>query len=94
MDRKDDFERYLEKQLEQEDFKEAWEGDEAVYAARKAVIDARIAAGMTQADLAAITGMNQRAISRMESGDSNPTVRTLGRIAQGLGKKLRIEFVS
>ncbi len=89
----DDFDRYLEKQLENKDFQEAWRNDEAEYCARRAVIEARIAADMTQQQLADATGINQRALSRIESGDSNPTVRTLGRIAKGLGKTLRIEFV-
>lgn len=37
--------------------------------------------------------MNQRSISRIEMGNTNPTVRTLGRIARGFGKKLQIKFV-
>ena len=49
--------------------------------------------GLTQQQLAEATGMNQRSISRIEMGNTNPTVRTLGRIARGFGKKLQIKFV-
>ncbi|WP_442904201.1 helix-turn-helix domain-containing protein, partial [Gordonibacter sp.] len=39
------------------------------------------------------TGMNQRSISRLEMGNTNPTVRTLDRLAKGFGKRLEIRFV-
>lgn len=92
-DEKDDFTSYLEEQLEDPEFREYWEADEAEFQARSAIIQARIETGMTQQQLAEATGMNQRAISRIESGRTNPTVRTLGRIARGFGKQIRIEFV-
>ena len=49
--------------------------------------------GMTQAELAKASGMDQRVISRVETGETLPTVRTLGKIAQGLGDNLVIAFV-
>lgn len=89
----DDFERFLAEQLQDPEFREIWEADEAEYQMRCAIIQARIETGMTQQQLAEATGMNQRAISRIEMGNTNPTVRTLGRIARGFGKKLQIRFV-
>lgn len=89
----DDFERFLAEQLHDPEFREIWEADEAEYQMRCAIIQARIETGMTQQQLAEATGMNQRAISRIEMGNTNPTVRTLGRIARGFGKKLQIRFV-
>ena len=89
----DDFTHHLEQLMQDPEFRQEWEADEAEYQARVAVIQARLAAEMTQKQLAERSGIDQRAISRIESGNTNPTVRTLGRIAKGLGKKLKIEFV-
>lgn len=47
---------------------------------------ARLAAGMTQGQLAEIVGCKQRDISRWESGQHWPEVRTAIKIARALGK--------
>ena len=46
---------------------------------------ARIAAGMTQQQLAAAAGLTQKDISRYESGKHEPGALTLKRLAQALG---------
>ena len=48
--------------------------------------------GLSQAELAERTGLKQSNISRAESGKYNPTIEFLGRLAEGLGKKLYIEL--
>ena len=58
----------------------------------KAMIKARHEAGLTQKELAERTGLQQANISRIENGNGNPSVATLNRIAQGMGKKLIISF--
>ena len=45
--------------------------------------------GLTQADLAERTGIDQGDISRIERGSANPTERTLARIGDALGAELR-----
>ena len=50
--------------------------------------------GMTQKELAHRTGIAQSDISKLEHGNANPSLRTLQRLAAGMGKKLRIEFTS
>ncbi len=65
----------------------------AEYAIKQAVIDARQASGLTQQQLAARTGINQADISKLENGSANPSLRTLQRLAAGMGMNLRIEFV-
>jgi len=90
---KDDFQRYLEEQLQDPEFRELWEEDESERQIQRALIDARIEQDMTQQQLAEATGMNQRVISRIESGNCNTTFKTLQRLAKGLNKKLVIEFV-
>ena len=57
------------------------------------MLDARTAAGLTQKDLATRTGIAQADISRLENGNANPSLRTLQRLAEGMGMKLKLEFV-
>lgn len=56
------------------------------------IIEERKKLGLSQADLAERTGLKQSNISRVESGKYNPTIEFLGRLAEGLGKKLYIEL--
>ncbi len=48
------------------------------------VMDLRNTLGLTQAQLAERCGMSQADISRIERGSTNPTARTLQRIADAL----------
>jgi transcriptional regulator with XRE-family HTH domain len=52
----------------------------------------RIAASLTQADLAARMGVDRAYVSGLELGQRNPTVLTLWHIAKALGVKLRLFF--
>ena len=55
---------------------------------------ARIAAGMTLAEVAERAGMTKQAVLRVESGiNSNPKVDTLLRIAKAVGKTIKMELV-
>lgn len=53
----------------------------------------RIQRYMTQQELSRKTGIIQADISKLENGQSNPSVRTLMRIAEGLDMTLLIEFI-
>lgn len=55
---------------------------------RRALAEARRAAGLTQAELAARLGTTQSAIARLERGEVVPSVTTLAKLADALG----IEF--
>ena len=48
---------------------------------------------MTQKDLAEKTGITQSDISRLENGSANPSLKTLQRLAKGMGMNLKLEFV-
>ena len=53
--------------------------------------DARLAAGLTLADVSKLTGMDQASLSRLENGrQPNPTVDTLWRYAKAVGRQLVI----
>lgn len=52
--------------------------------------DARRAAGLTQAQLAARAGTTQSAIARLESGRTSPTVANLDRVLRAAGRQLEL----
>jgi len=54
------------------------------------LIGRRRALHMTQQQLAAASGIRQSEISRVESGNGNPTLKTIGALARALGAELRI----
>lgn len=89
----DDFEKYLNKQLERPEFKKEWDALEQEYSIIQAVIDARKSKNMTQKQLAELTGINQSDISRIEKGTANPSLNTLRRLAKGMGMELQLKFI-
>ena len=48
---------------------------------------------LTQQGLAVLTGIDRSDISRIENGNANPSLKTMKRIASGLGKRLEIRIV-
>ncbi len=52
--------------------------------------DARRAAGLTQAALAASLGVSQSAIAKLEREGANPTVQTLDRVLRATGHRLQL----
>ena len=58
----------------------------------QAMIDARKRTGMTQQQLAEKTGISQSDISKFETGGGNPSIKTLQRLAAGMGMILQVEF--
>lgn len=61
-----------------------YEERRAQYAFANLIIERRKALNLTQGDLAERSGISQPEISRIESGKVNPTIGTLGRLADGL----------
>lgn len=89
----DDFDRYLKEQMKDPDFKKEWDENEARYQLMMMVLSARNEEHLTQSELAERTGLRQSNISRFEKGQAMPSIATLSKIAQGLGKRLEIRFV-
>ncbi|MBR0366956.1 MAG: helix-turn-helix transcriptional regulator [Clostridia bacterium] len=87
-----DLRRYLDEQLKDPEFRAEYEATRQEFALSRALVEARIAANMTQAELAARSGVRQSNISRIESGACVPTIATLQALAKGLGKELSISF--
>lgn len=84
---------FLNEQLKNPEFKKEWDALEAEFSIIQAMLDARNASGLTQKDLAERTGIAQADISRIENGNANPSLKTLQRLAAGMGMKLKLEFV-
>jgi transcriptional regulator with XRE-family HTH domain len=63
---------------------------EQAYDLAMQVVGLREARGLTQAQLAELSGIDQGDISRIERGATNPTARTLQRIANALDADLRL----
>lgn len=58
----------------------------------ESIIRRRMELKMSQGELAAKVGTGQAAISRLESGNANPTLASLVEIAEALDADLRIEL--
>ena len=83
----------LNRQLKNPEFKSEWDALEPEYQIIKAMLDAREDKNLTQKDLAEITGINQADISRLERGSANPSLKTIKRLAKGLGCSIKIDFI-
>lgn len=86
------FNDFLKEQLQDEEFRAEYEALEPEFTIIQAMIDARKSSGLTQKQLAEKTGINQADISKLERGSGNPSLRTLQRLAAGMGMRLKLEF--
>ena len=59
----------------------------------QAMIDARKKLDLTQKELSEKTGITQADISRIANGTRNPSLNMMKRLAEGLGMRLKLEFV-
>jgi DNA-binding XRE family transcriptional regulator len=86
------FKDYLKEQMSDPAFKLEWDALEPEFSIVQALIDARKESGLTQKQLSERTGIAQADISKLESGNGNPSVKTLQRLAAGMGMRVKIEF--
>lgn len=83
--------QYVKEQIKH-DRRLAKDLEEARVSVRTAVMIARLREdnGLSQRDLARITGLKQPQIARIESGDYLPTLETLWKLADALGAQVII----
>jgi transcriptional regulator with XRE-family HTH domain len=74
------------------DYGRAYEELRPEFDIARAVIDARVRAGLTQEQLARRMKTTQSAIARLEGGRVRPSTQTLERLAAATGTRLRISF--
>ena len=83
----------LNERMKDPAFLAEWNAQEPERQIMRAIAEGREERDMTQKQLAEITGITQADISRLESGTANPSLRTLKRLAAGMGMALKVEFV-
>ncbi len=75
------------------EFRREYEALEPEFAIIRAMLDARNDAGLSQKELSKRCGITQSDISKLENGNANPSLKTLQRLAKGMGMRLKLEFV-
>lgn len=84
------FEEMKADMLKDEEFKIEYEKLQPRYEAIEQIIRARKEQNITQAELAKRVGTQKSNISRLESGNYNPSLDFLAKIAESLGKKISV----
>lgn len=87
------FDDYLEKRFQDPELRFNFEAESLRLESAVALLKAREDAGLTQRELAKRVDVPQSTIARIERGN-NTSVDTLSKIANALGKKLKVEFVN
>ena len=86
------FEEMKNDLLKDNEFKNEYEKLKPRYEAIEQIIRARKEQNITQAELAKMVGTQKSNISRLESGNYNPTLDFLTKISEALGKNLSVQF--
>ncbi|MGC4049329.1 MAG: helix-turn-helix transcriptional regulator [Paludibaculum sp.] len=81
-----------ERWMKNEEYRKAHKELASEFDLARTLIEARIAAGLTQAELATRMATTQSVVARLESGRSRPSTQTLERLAEATGTRLRISF--
>lgn len=79
--------------MQDPEFKKEYEALQPDMDITRAILDARIKAGMTQTELSEKSGISQADICRLEKGTRNPSIALLKRLAEAMDSTLRIEFI-
>jgi DNA-binding XRE family transcriptional regulator len=87
-----DLQDLRKEQLKDTEFRAEYERTQPEFEIRRAIIAARLEKNMTQKEVSLKTGIRQSNISRIEKGMCTPDFATLNRIAEGLGKRLIVQF--
>ena len=87
------FDDFLAEQLQDPKVKKEYDALEAKYVLIESIIRARKERNLTQKELSALTGITQADLSKIENGNANPSLNTLMKLANGLGKKLQVSLV-
>ncbi len=88
-----DLTKYLDKQLENPEFKKEWDKLELRYAVIKQLIKIRNTYNLSQAQLAQKLNTTQSVISRIENGTVNIGIDFLDKLARAFDKKVEIRLV-
>lgn len=87
------FAETLREELQNPEFRAEWEALRPDFQIVQAILEYRIKTGFTEEQLAEAAGISLLYFRRLESGTANPSLRTLKRLAAGMGVALNLEFV-
>ena len=87
------FRETLNERMQDPAFRTEWDAQEPERQIMRAIVEGREESGMTQKQLSDITGITQADISRLENGNANPSLKTLQRLAKGMGMRMQIQFI-
>lgn len=88
-----DLKKFREEQLQDPEFREYYLDQKISSDIAKAIVAGRMAKDLTQKELSELTGITQADICRFERCEGNPSLKTLKRLAKGLGLTVKVEFV-
>jgi len=88
----DDYRKLRAELLKNPEIKKAYDALEPEFALIRSLIRKRLDAKLSQAQLAKKVGTKQSAISRLESGEYNPTIGMLRKVATALNADLRVSI--
>lgn len=87
-----DLQKLKQKWMKDPGFKKEYENQTLEFKIAQKLIAERLKAKLTQADIAKKMGTTQSAVARLESGDQLPTMKSIERYANALGKYPEIRF--
>ena len=88
-----DLQELTDELMQDQEFVKEYEAIQPEVNITRAILDARINAGMTQIELSQKSGISQADISRLEKGTRNPSLNLLKRLAEAMDSTLSIEFI-
>lgn len=86
------FDDYLSKQLENPEFRKAYEHLQLFSTLGNEVLRTRIDMGLTVEELADMADVKRTQLYRLENAESNVSLESVQRIFEALGKKIIITF--
>ncbi len=86
------FKQWKKSVLQDPEIRREYDALQPEFAVAEAVLRARIALSLSQKELATKIGTKQSAISRIESGNANPSLSFLKKIAESCNASLEISF--
>ncbi len=94
MNKRPTFEQFRDKALKNPDVQAEYDALSAAFEMKRRMIALRKAAGLTQAQMAALLGTKKSNISRLESvsSDISPRLATVEEYARVLGYSVKAEF--
>ncbi|MCQ2411896.1 MAG: helix-turn-helix domain-containing protein [Sphaerochaetaceae bacterium] len=88
-----DLKQLKEELLSDDKVRQEYDALEPEYQLLSEMIKLRNELNISQQELAARTGIDRADICKLENGNGNPSLKTIKRIAKGLGKQVQIRFV-